>query len=426
MKNTKKQTLKCHACGSDTQELEEFDGKKWCPTCLGEKTNLCDTCESRFYDQELTTFDSQLWCRDCLDEETTHCSDCGERVYVESVSYVSDEPICESCYDNNYFQCENCGQCCHNDDYGEDGHCRYCGGCKAEAQPDDKRYYSRSRKDPTVGVEIEAEGGSYSGVYDDLANEGFGVQTDGSLDSEGIEVQVPASNGDNTRKLVLQACQSLKDNGFDVSKRCGLHVHIEYLSRMKTIKRLLLMVYACEPVFYAINPKGRQDNDFCQPLRKAFSAHEIIQAQAKDIDKLYYSKKYTGLSESKVRDFKRSKWNQCRYFGFNLHSLFYQKTVEFRYHAGTISHQKIMYWIELLKAILLYVRFRYNQGEVLGLIEQPTPLSKMRYMEDIMRLDDSLANYLVSRYIFSSVGRRFVFSPVGRRNDRSRKTICAE
>jgi len=391
----------------DTRDWVEFDGKKWCPVCLGEKTGLCDICGCRLYHEELVGFDNQLWCEACLDDETTCCADCGERVYLEQVTQVSDEPICGNCYDNSYFQCEDCGQCFHNDDYGDSGCCRYCGGCKAESQPDDRRYYSKSRRDPTVGVEIEAEGGSYDGVYDDLADDGFGVQSDGSLNNDGIEVQVPASNGKDTRKLVVQACQSLQDNGFDVSKRCGLHVHIEYLCRMRAVKRLLLMVYACEPIFYAINPKSRQDSNFCQPLRKAFKVHEIIQTQAKDIDKLYYSKKYTKLSKSEIRNFKRSKWNECRYFGFNLHSLFYQKTVEFRYHAGTISHQKIMSWIELLKAILLYVRFRYNQGEVLGLIEQPAPLSKMRYIKEILRLDDSLANYLVSRYI------------------RSRKTICA-
>ena len=124
-----------------------------------------------------------------------------------------------------------------------------------------------------------------------------------------------------------------------------------------------------------------------------------MQTETRGIDSLFYSKKHRHLTRSKVRDFKRVKWNECRYFAFNLHSLFYQKTVEFRYHAGTMCPGKIIYWVRFLKAILLYVRFSYNHDEVLHLIEQPTILSKIKYLKKALRLDDLLFSYLVSRYI---------------------------
>lgn len=370
MGNSKKQTLKCSECGRKLNE------------------------------EEVTTFDDRLWCEDCLSENTTVCADCEERFYIHEARYVGEEPICESCYDRNYFQCELCEHNYHNDDYGEHSCCRYCLEDNRPAVcPDNKRYYSKSHRDLSVGVEIEAEGGDHHSVYNDLADKGFGIQSDGSLASDGIEIQVPASNGRDTAKLVQQACRSLEESGYDISRRCGLHVHIEYPSRMKTIKHLLLMVYACEPVFYAINPPSRQDNTYCQPLNKSFSVHEIMRTEAKDMDKLFYSKKHHHLTKSKVRDFKRVKWNECRYFGFNLHSLFYHKTVEFRYHAGTISPDKIIRWVHFLKAILLYVRFHYNHAEVLRLIEQPTILSKVKYLKQILKLDQPLVAYLISRYI---------------------------
>lgn len=360
----------------------------------------CNCCGRRFNKGELTTFDNRLWCEDCLSRETTFCADCEERVYINEARYVDDDPICESCYDDSYFQCERCERNYRQEDYGEDGCCRYClEEDRPAAYPDNRRYYSKSRRDLCVGVEIEAEGGDYHRVYDDLADEGFGVQEDGSLDHSGVEVQVPASNGRHTIRLIQQACRSLEENGFDISRRCGLHVHIEYASRMKTIKHLLLMVYACEPVFYAINPQSRKENTFCQSLGRAFSVYEIIRTEAKDIDKLFYSKKHRWLTKSRVRDFKRMKWNECRYFAFNLHSLFYQKTVEFRYHAGTMCPGKIIFWIRLLKALLLYVRFRYNPWEVLSLIEQPTVLSKVKYLRRALNLDESLTTYIINRYI---------------------------
>ena len=398
MVNSKKQ--KCSMCAVESQGLEEFDCKQWCPDCLEEKTGICEKCKNRFYESELISFDDKLWCEECLDGVTTICSDCGERFYLDDATYVNDDPICERCYDDNYFQCEACERRYHQDEYGGDGLCQHCSEDNVpSACPDNRRYYSKSHQDMPVGVEIEAEGGDCNDVYDDLANEGFGIQGDGSLSHDGIEIQVPASDGNHTEKLVRRACKSLEENGFDISKRCGLHIHIEYPCRMKTIKRLMLMIYACEPVFYAINPQSRKDNNYCRPLNSAFSVHEIVWTRSQDIDKLFYSKRYTGLTKSKIRYFRMSKWNECRYFGFNLHSLFHQRTIEFRHHAGTISPDKIMHWIGFLKAILLYVRFRYDQAEVLRLIEQPTILSKVRYLKNILRLDEHKTAYLINRYI---------------------------
>jgi hypothetical protein len=383
MAKEEKQTKKCDECGLESEELKRFDDRNWCP--------------------------------DCLSEHTTICADCGERVYVEDARSVGDDTICESCYDDNYFQCEGCERCYHNDDYGEDGYCRNClEDNKPTVCPDNHRYYKKSRRDLAVGVEIEAEEGDYYGVYEDLAHKGFGVCSDGSLADEGIEIQVPASNRGKTSKLVKQACQSLEENGFAISKECGLHIHIEYPSRLKTIKRLLLMIYACEPVFYALNPKSRQDNHYCQPLLKTFSVAEILKTKTIEIDQLFYSKKHPRLTKSRIKDFKRFKWNECRYFGFNLHSLFHQKTIEFRYHAGTMNPHKIIQWINFLKAILLYVRFNYDQEKVLRLIEQPTILGKIKELKQLLKLSEPLFSYLVNRYL------KFCLSRV------SGQTICAE
>lgn len=360
----------------------------------------CSGCGSTFSKRKLKAFDNKLWCKKCLAVATVICGDCTERVYLEETRAVGLFPICDRCFENDYFVCDGCGEYFHENDYGEDGYCRYCiDNERSTICPDNKRYYFKSRWDLPVGVEIEAEQGDFDMVYDELAGKGFGVARDGSLNSSGIEIQVPASNRGNTEKLIQQACRSLSRNGFEVSRRCGLHVHIEYPSRMKTIKRLLLMIYACEPIFHAINPRSRFNNTFCQPLALAFKTHEITRTKPQDIDKLFYSKKHSRLTKSRIRYYKKSKWNECRYFGFNLHSLFHQKTVEFRYHAGTISPRKIIHWIQLLKAILLYVRFGYDQAEVLDLIEQPTILSKMKYLKKLLKLDGLLFSYLLNRYL---------------------------
>ncbi|MBM4402686.1 MAG: amidoligase family protein [Candidatus Cloacimonetes bacterium] len=363
----------------------------------------CYGCQKLFAKNELNHFDDKMWCDDCLDEDTTICADCREeRIYRDDATYTYDDyPICERCYDENYFYCEGCQRVYHYDQRSGD----YCEECAQgedtegpEAMPDNKRYYCQSRRDLPVGVEIEAEGGDYQDVYYNLTPEGFGVSKDGSLD-RGIEVQVPASNSGNTEKLIKQACSCLKENGFGVSKRCGLHIHIEFPSRKKTIKKLLLMAYACEPIFYAVNPQSRKCNGFCKSLVSAFKVSEILGSETKGIDKLFYSKANRKTSDYAVKLYKMNKWNDCRYFGFNLHSLFYQKTIEFRYHAGTTEPEKIISWVNLLKSILLYVRYSYQRSEVLTLIEQPTISAKIKCLSQMLKLNQPLANYFLKRYI---------------------------
>jgi len=366
-----------------------------------EKLKCCG-CKKPFAKNALTLFDDEMWCEDCLDKDTTTCADCGERIYRDDATYTNDDCIiCDRCYDENYFYCDRCDRVYYNE-YRVGDYCEYC--CENEDDnapqqlPDDKRYYCKSRRDLPVGVEIEAEDGDYFDVYDELTPKGFGVDKDGSLE-EGIEVQVPASNRGNTEKLIRQACLALHKHGFGVSRRCGLHIHIEFPSRKKTIKNLLLMAYACEPVLYAVNPKSRQNNNFCKPLVSAFKVAEIVRTEPGRIDELFYSKGNGKTTKYAVEIYKKCKWNDCRYFGFNLHSLFYRNTIEFRYHAGTIAPEKIIAWANLLKAILLYVRYQYDKREVLELIEQPTILAKFKYLSRMLNLDEAQKAYFLDRYI---------------------------
>ena len=159
------------------------------------------------------------------------------------------------------------------------------------------------------------------------------------------------------------------------------------------------MAYACEPVLYAVNPKSRQNNSFCRSLTSAFKVAEIMATEPKQIDKLFYSKRNGKTTKYAIGIYKKCKWNDCRYFGFNLHSLFYRNTIEFRYHAGTIAPEKIISWANLLKSVLLYVRYEYDKEEVLGLIEQPTILAKFRYLTRMLKLDEAMNAYFLNRYI---------------------------
>ena len=185
----------------------------------------CCECQKLFFENELTRFDSGMWCAECLDEHTATCADCGCRIYRADATYTADEClICDRCYDDNYFYCERCDRVYYNEHRINDV-CEWCYEYEDDEAPqmipNDKRYYSKSRRDLPMGVEIEAESGDYLQVYDELTPKGFGVEKDGSL-SNGIEVQVPASNNGNTEKLVKEACLALKNtaSGFRSAAAC--------------------------------------------------------------------------------------------------------------------------------------------------------------------------------------------------------------
>jgi len=364
----------------------------------------CEECGEEISKSSDNTHEHEgdFYCQDCWDDNFTYCNDCGDPMR-RNQGYETDpgDLICEECYGDHYFTCEGCGGIFHEDDYGSEGLCRSC--CKERehetSAPDNKRYVEKKSiyRDIPVGVEIEAEGGDYGKVEGILSDEGFGICEDGSLEN-GIEVQIPASNNGNNEKLIHKACKILNQNGFRISDRCGLHIHLGYPSRLKAIKNLLLLAYVCEPVFYAVNPKSREDNRYCYPVRRSFKLKNILEAKLDDIDKLFYYSKYGQLNKKQLKELKKQKYNDCRYYGFNLHSYFFRGTVEFRYHSGTTEPQKILKWIALLKKILIYAKYNFNQDKVLAVEKSKSAPERIDKLFRLIRLPKDLRLYFGKRY----------------------------
>lgn len=116
-------------------------------------------------------------------------------------------------------------------------------------------------------------------------------------------------------------------------------IHIEKL------KSLLLTYLWGENIIYAMLPKSRGQNRYCRSLNTKITLQQIL-----DIEDMSQLEKYWyGLFNSKrnIAYKKKQKYDDSRYYGLNLHSLFYRGTIEIRYHHGTLNCEKILNWINL-------------------------------------------------------------------------------
>lgn len=116
-------------------------------------------------------------------------------------------------------------------------------------------------------------------------------------------------------------------------------------------KTLLYLYTAYGDVFLAMLPKSRrQHNAFCQRLSMSFAPNQIEMIDTySELEALWYKTK--SLMDTATR--KGRKYDDSRYYGINLHSLFAKYgTIEIRMHAATLDPDKAIYWIALHQDIL--------------------------------------------------------------------------
>lgn len=346
----------CHLCGkkfNDKKDGDFAEGNWVCEECLSENYNQCDICGEWVSGNDITMISDEAVCQKCLDNNYDQCEDCGEWVKSDYIDRVEggDRLVCENCRDN-YMECR-CGYVFHKDDsyYSDSLEEWFCSGeCRENAEDEEIPYRDETKEKfrdlkskRLVGVEIEAEDGNKNL---DLPKE-IGIAEDGSL-TNGIELKIPASNGKSLANFVKSATKELKNCGWTISENCGLHVHLEFPADNKKIKRLFVSWLACQDVFYSLIPAERRENNYCKKFDYDFDNAKKV--KAKMIDLLYY-KEFGG----DPRDIDRAKsehYQSSRYYGLNLHSIFFRGTAEFRIHSGTMNAKKILYWIGLLNAFV--------------------------------------------------------------------------
>ena len=323
------ETEPCRMCdtliGWDDINYRNRSGVAICDTCHGRNYYECETCGVSVTPNHYNHYTDM--CQQCTNESYLSCEDCGSLVANDDAYYsdYNSDPRCEDCYmeyNEDSTRIPNVQGYHSGAPYPRQFH--HIGGHSSD--PDGLTYF---------GVELECEYVSYEigDVIGTLIDSRIGhAETDGSLE-EGIEfITQPAtlmawrdSFGDTIREYMSTVQQF---GGTFAEESCGAHVHVSrtVFGNDTHLFRFVTFMRHNEQFIRAIS--GRAD-------------HSIDQ----------WAKVNRYRSGELRQEVKRQHGD--RYRAVNLNN---KDTVEIRVFAGSNDFADILGSIELLSAIIEYVR----------------------------------------------------------------------
>lgn len=172
---------------------------------------------------------------------------------------------------------------------------------------------------------------------------------DGSIQGPtGTEVVSPILKGeadvailqDVTAALASMGCKSTAALG------CGIHVHVGVKAlSAAALGRLAKLVAKQDQVLRVAVGVDSARGRWCKPL-----SQEHVEKLGKAQDRGELAQAWYGVSsEEEAREESREHYNQSRYHGLNLHSVFYtgRNTAEFRYFNGTLDAFEVAAYVRL-------------------------------------------------------------------------------
>lgn len=270
----------------------------------------------------------------------------------------------------------------------------------------------------TFGVELESHAPTNLNMRVALAllPRGFGSHVDGTIRHPNAqEITTCPLRGAKGEKTLSDYCTVLTEElGWNVTPTCGTHCHIgvpefanyESDENVKSRLRLLVIMYTIfDPVIRCLLPIARRNCNYCAPLGMKFTAinkengelHPFhaktkefaeIGQQTTDPEALEYRKKnnYAGI-------FSR--------YGINFAALYEHKTIEIRYHQGTLDPVMIIHWIALHSAIIeLCMSGGITEENLLEFTKVTDVFELLKNLLDLCNqyLDPSTVEYTINRF----------------------------
>lgn len=146
--------------------------------------------------------------------------------------------------------------------------------------------------------------------------------------------------------LIQELVRRLRRQGAFSNSSCGLHVHVDALPfDARTLRNLTNIMYSKEDILYrALQVDVAREDRYCKKADPDF-LEQLNRRKPKSIEEL----KRIWYGDASPHN---SHYDETRYRGVNLHSVFQKGTVEFRLFNSTVEHAgKIKAYIQLCLAI---------------------------------------------------------------------------
>lgn len=207
------------------------------------------------------------------------------------------------------------------------------------------------------GVEIEAYGiesrrlaqlltdagvTTYYAGYTHTTRSTWKIVPDASLPhTNSFELVSPPLQGEDGLAQLKTVCRVLNENGANVSRYCGLHVHVDAeglsFQRIRNVVKLLVKYEGCMDQLVAHSRRGDQ-NYYCRSVRSAIANH--LYCDPSDLARIF-----DRINRTTSTSALWALMGGNRYRKINLDALSRHRTIEFRQHNGTTNYEKIAAWV---------------------------------------------------------------------------------
>ena len=145
---------------------------------------------------------------------------------------------------------------------------------------------------------------------------------------------------------LLQVIRELYDGGARVNKSCGIHIHVDAAAfTPQAIINLVALIESNEKLIYKALGISKERLRYCKRINEDLV--QMIKEQkpktVADIQKLWYKESPYELVEGK--------YHSTRYHGLNLHSIYYNGTIEFRIFNGSLDSAEVMAYLHFALAL---------------------------------------------------------------------------
>ena len=178
---------------------------------------------------------------------------------------------------------------------------------------------------------------------------GRSYQTIRGYQYKGYEVVTPLLRYEDIESL-QNIIRELRAAGACANSSCGIHVHVDAEKQDGlSLRRLAKFFLARQDLIYDALGIGERKNRWCKPLSNSLvTAMRKEKVLSKDaLERIWYSK----ANDNYRGSIDHSHYNDTRYHGLNLHSLFTGKGIEYRLFNGTMHAGKIKAYIQFCLAL---------------------------------------------------------------------------